>query len=104
MHITSRDRNEVFRTFARHLAACLGRAAAAPGARQRVRADLSVPLFEGTAGLPFGTSPMAMCNLAAPGADRHLAALSARHRVPLGVSTISSTPLERIVELADGHA
>jgi L-lactate dehydrogenase (cytochrome) len=66
--------------------------------------ELSVPLFDGLAGLPFGTSPMAMCNLAAPGADRHLAALSARHRVPLGVSTISSTPLEQIIEMAEGHA
>lgn len=66
--------------------------------------DLTVPLFDGTAGLPFGTSPMAMCNLSAPGADRALAALSARHRVPLGVSTISSTPLERMIEMADGHA
>jgi L-lactate dehydrogenase (cytochrome) len=66
--------------------------------------DLSVPLFDTTAGLPFGTSPMAMCNLAAPGADRQLAALSARHRVPLGVSTISSTPLEQLIELAEGHA
>lgn len=66
--------------------------------------DLSVPLFEGTAGLPFGTSPMALCNLAAPAADRQLAALSARHRVPLGVSTLSSTSLERMIEMADGHA
>ena len=66
--------------------------------------DLSVPLFDGTAGLPFGTSPMAMCNLAAPGADRQLAALSAKHRVPLGVSTLSSTSLEQLIEMADGHA
>jgi isopentenyl diphosphate isomerase/L-lactate dehydrogenase-like FMN-dependent dehydrogenase len=66
--------------------------------------ELSVPLFDGMAGLPFGTSPMAMCKLAAPGAERHLAALSARHRVPLGVSTISSTPLEKFIEMAEGHA
>jgi L-lactate dehydrogenase (cytochrome) len=66
--------------------------------------DLSVPLFEGRAGLPFGTSPMAACNLASPGADRHLAALSARHKVPLGVSTLSSTPLEQIIDMAEGHA
>jgi (S)-mandelate dehydrogenase len=66
--------------------------------------DLSVPLFEGRADLPFGTSPMAACNLAAPGADRYLAALSAQHRVPLGVSTLSSTPLEQLIEMAQGHA
>jgi L-lactate dehydrogenase (cytochrome) len=66
--------------------------------------ELAVPLFGGMAGLPFGTSPMAMCNLAAPGADRQLAALSAKHRVPLGVSTLSSTPLEQLIERAEGHA
>jgi len=66
--------------------------------------DLSVPLFGGTAGLPFGTSPMAVCNLASPDADRLLAALSARHRVPLGVSTLSSTPLEQLISMAEGHA
>jgi (S)-mandelate dehydrogenase len=66
--------------------------------------DLSVPLFEASAGLPFGTSPMAVCNLAHPRADRQLAALSARHRVPLGVSTLSSTPLEQLIEWAEGHA
>ncbi len=66
--------------------------------------DLSVPLFGEVAGLPFGTAPMALCNLAAPGADRWLAASSARHKVPLGVSTISSTPMEQLIEWADGHA
>lgn len=66
--------------------------------------DLSVGLLGESAGLPFGTSPMALCNLAAPGTDQWLAALSARHRVPLGVSTISSTPMEQLIEWADGHA
>lgn len=66
--------------------------------------SLSVPLLGITAGLPFGTSPMALCNLAAPATDRWLALLSARHRVPLGVSTISSTPLEQLIEWAEGNA
>lgn len=65
---------------------------------------LSVPLFGEVSGLPFGTSPMALCNLAAPGTDRWLAALSAKHQVPLGVSTLSSTPMEQIIEWAQGHA
>lgn len=66
--------------------------------------DLSVPLFGDVAGLPFGTSPMAVCNLAAPHADRWLAELSALHRVPLGVSTMASTPMEQLIEWAQGHA
>lgn len=65
---------------------------------------LMVPLLGEVADLPFGTSPMALCNLAAPGADRWLAELSAKHSVPLGVSTISSTPMEQLIEWAQGHA
>ncbi|GAB4282756.1 MAG: alpha-hydroxy-acid oxidizing protein [Roseovarius sp.] len=65
---------------------------------------LSVPLFGARAGKPFGIAPMGMCNLAAPGADLMLARLAARERVPLGVSTVASTPLERLIELAEGHA
>jgi L-lactate dehydrogenase (cytochrome) len=51
-----------------------------------------------------GISPMGMCNLAAPGADLMLARLAARHRVPLGVSTVASTPMEQMIEAAEGHA
>ena len=53
---------------------------------------------------PFGISPMGMCNLSAPGADEMLARLAARYNVPLGVSTVASTPLERLIEVAEGHA
>jgi len=66
--------------------------------------DLSVPLFDGTASLPFGVSPMGMCNLACPGADRMLARAAARHRVPTGASTAASTRLEAILEEAEGQA
>lgn len=66
--------------------------------------DLSVPLFGERALSPMGVSPMGMCNLAAPGADLMLARLAARRRVPLGVSTVSSTSLERLIEVAEGHA
>ena len=47
---------------------------------------------------------MGLCNLAAPGADLMLARLSAREQVPLGVSPVASTPMERLIEVADGHA
>ncbi len=66
--------------------------------------DLSVPLFGTQAARPFGIAPMGMCNLSAPGADLMLARLAARYKIPHGVSTVASTPLEKIIEVADGHA
>ena len=77
--------------------------------RPRILRDVSdrsmqVTLFEKTAQRPFGIAPMGMCNLSAPGADLMLARLAARHQVPLGVSTVASTPLERMIEEAEGHA
>jgi L-lactate dehydrogenase (cytochrome) len=66
--------------------------------------SLSVQLFGAEAGRPFGIAPMGMCNLAAPGADLMLARLAARYRVPHGVSTVASTPLETILEVSEGHA
>lgn len=66
--------------------------------------DLSTTLFGETAGRPFGIAPMGMCNLSGPGADLMLARLAARHKIPHGVSTVASTPLEKIIEVAEGHA
>lgn len=66
--------------------------------------DLSVPLFGTHAMRPFGIAPMGMCNLSAPGADLMLARLAAKYKVPHGVSTVASTPLEQIIEVADGNA
>lgn len=54
--------------------------------------------------LPFGVSPMGMCNLSAPGADAMLARLGAKHRIPVGASTAASTSLEEIASEADGCA
>ena len=53
---------------------------------------------------PFGISPMGLCNLAAPDADRMLARLAARYRVPHGVSTVASTDLETLLALSEGQA
>lgn len=66
--------------------------------------DISVDVFGNRAGLPFGISPMGMCNLSSPHGDKWLAQLAAKHKIPLGVSTAASTPLESIIEMADGHA
>jgi len=66
--------------------------------------NLSVDVFDHNAKCPFGISPMGMCNLARPGTDLMLARLAAKHQTPHGVSTVSSTSLEKIIEVADGHA
>lgn len=66
--------------------------------------SLAVPLFGKTAKVPFGISPMGMCNLSAPGADMMLARLAARENVPLGVSTVASTAMEPLIEAAEGNA
>ncbi|KIC20383.1 alpha-hydroxy acid oxidase [Leisingera sp. ANG-Vp] len=66
--------------------------------------SLSAQVFGAEADRPFGIAPMGMCNLAAPGADLMLARLAARYRVPHGVSTVASTPLETILEAAQGYA
>lgn len=66
--------------------------------------SLEVPLFDKPAKAPFGIAPMGMCNLSAPGADLMLARLAAKEQVPLGVSTLASTSMERLIEEADGNA
>jgi L-lactate dehydrogenase (cytochrome) len=72
--------------------------------RNVTKRDLSCAVFGHGARVPFGITPMGMCNLSTPGADLMLARLAARDRVPLGVSTVASTPLERVIEVAEGHA
>jgi L-lactate dehydrogenase (cytochrome) len=66
--------------------------------------NIGVRVFDHDGLLPFGISPMGMCNLAWPGADLMLARMAARNRVPVGVSTVASTSLETMIEVADGHA
>jgi L-lactate dehydrogenase (cytochrome) len=66
--------------------------------------DLGVKVFDHDSMRPFGISPMGMCNLSTPGADLMLARMAARHKVPVGVSTVASTSLETMIEKADGHA
>ena len=66
--------------------------------------SLAVDLFGQKTMLPFGISPMGMCNLSAPGADLMLARLAAKHKIPVGASTAGSTSLEDIINAADGNA
>ncbi len=66
--------------------------------------SMSSSVFGQAAERPFGIAPMGMCNLSGPGADLMLARLAARYKIPHGVSTVASTPLEQIIETAQGHA
>lgn len=66
--------------------------------------SLSTTLFSETTKRPFGIAPMGMCNLSGQGADLMLARLAARDHIPLGVSTVASTPMEKMIEVAEGHA
>jgi isopentenyl diphosphate isomerase/L-lactate dehydrogenase-like FMN-dependent dehydrogenase len=66
--------------------------------------SIKIDLFGEKAGLPFGISPMGMCNLARHDADTLLAQFAAKHKVPVGVSTAASTSLEDMITYADGHA
>lgn len=75
----------------------------------RVLADLGEPSLQTeflgrTYGMPFGIAPMGMCNLAWPGTDHAFARVAAAKGLPICVSTASSTPLERMFELAEGRA
>jgi L-lactate dehydrogenase (cytochrome) len=67
-------------------------------------ADLTSNVLGQPLGLPFGCAPMGMCDLAGPGTDAALARAAARWRFPLCISTASSTPLERLAEMSEGHA
>ena len=66
--------------------------------------SLKVEVFGKQRGLPFGISPMGMCNLSIPGADLMLARAAADHNIPHGVSTAASTSLEKIAEVSQGNA
>lgn len=65
---------------------------------------IGVNVFGEQAQLPFGVSPIGMCNLSSPHADQWLAALAARHHLPCGVSTAASSSLESMAEWSEGHA
>ncbi len=53
---------------------------------------------------PFGFAPMGMTNLSWPGADTMLAKESVRNNIPTCVSMASTTTLEKMYELSEGHS
>ena len=53
---------------------------------------------------PFGFAPMGMCNLTWPEADKMLARESIDNNIPVCVSMASTTSLEDMFELSQGHS
>jgi len=66
--------------------------------------SIAKSIFGQQCDLPFGISPMGMCNLSCPGADMMLARFAAKHNIPIGASTAASSSLERIGQEANGNA
>lgn len=66
--------------------------------------SLATTVFGKATQRPFGIAPMGMCNLSWPGADLMLAKLAARYDIPHCVSTVASTSMEKIIEVAEGNA
>ncbi len=66
--------------------------------------QLTKTLFGHRWGLPFGIAPMGMCNLFWPGADTALAATATERNIPLCLSTMGSTSIERMFGLARRNA
>ncbi len=66
--------------------------------------DLSMSIFGNNTSLPFGISPMGMCNLAHPMADQSFAEISAKTGMPVGLSSFGSTDLETMYRRSDGNA
>ena len=53
---------------------------------------------------PFGIAPMGMCNLSGVGADLMLARWPRSMKCLMACLTVASTPMEKIIEVAEGHA
>ena len=65
--------------------------------------DLSTQLLGQRYAMPFGVTPMGLCNLAWPGTDSGLASAAAQAGIPYALSTMSSTSIEDIARLAPEH-
>lgn len=66
--------------------------------------SIKTKIFGTETDLPFGISPMGMCNLAGPKADYSLAKFAAKNNIPVGVSTVASSSLEDMAEWSEGNA
>ena len=65
---------------------------------------LDCRLFDRHWNSPFGIAPMGMCNLAWPGADDMLANIAVQHGIPIALSTMASSSIEQMRQLAGEQA
>lgn len=65
--------------------------------------DLTTELLGQRYAMPFGVTPMGLCNLAWPGTDLGIATAAARAGIPYALSTMASTSIEDIARAAPGH-
>jgi (S)-mandelate dehydrogenase len=65
--------------------------------------DLSAELMGRRYAMPFGVTPMGLCNLAWPGTDMALAGACAGAGIPYALSTMASSSIEDIARTAPGH-
>lgn len=65
--------------------------------------DLSTELLGQRYAMPFGVTPMGLCNLAWPGTDKGIAAAAAQARIPYALSTMGNTSIEDIARVAPEH-
>lgn len=65
--------------------------------------DLSTELLGQRYAMPFGVTPMGLCNLAWPGTELGIAAAAARAGIPYALSTMASGSIEDIAPVAPGH-
>ena len=65
--------------------------------------DLSTELLGQHYAMPFGVTPMGLCNLAWPGTDLGIATAAAQAAIPYALSTMASTSIEDIARAAPAH-
>lgn len=66
--------------------------------------DMATELFGVEYSAPFGVAPIGLQGLIWPNAPEILAKAAAKNRIPYTLSTVSTSSIERIAELADGMA
>lgn len=66
--------------------------------------DMSTELFGVKYSAPFGVAPIGLQGLIWPNAPEILAKAAAKNQIPYTLSTVSTSSIERIAELADGMA
>ena len=65
--------------------------------------DQSTELLGQRYAMPFGVTPMGLCNLAWPGTDLGIATAAAKAAIPYALSTMASTSIEDIARAAPEH-